>query len=200
VGQRLTHLWHSRSSTLRKAAIEAFVMNGVVFLGTVLLLETFYNHPHNHFLGCPYRVSNQYGVFCSDFAFLWLKFRRFWEDILYTWSALLSTVVSTRELQITPTKYNKIKALVDLTTFKLLNLPLKLKQPPHHLSRTLLMLYTKCCFMLLAPYSSLFCKWFHTLELPSHLSCPVGLYRITHSSKWIAVIWLVMIASLKWSP
>jgi hypothetical protein len=47
----------SRSSTLRKAAIEAFILNGIVFLGSVLFLEAFYNHPHNHFLGCPYRVS-----------------------------------------------------------------------------------------------------------------------------------------------
>ncbi|KAI8580552.1 hypothetical protein K450DRAFT_236161 [Umbelopsis ramanniana AG] len=51
------------SSTLRRVAIEAFVLNGIVFLGSVLLLETFYNHPHNHFLGCPYRILGGYPVY-----------------------------------------------------------------------------------------------------------------------------------------
>lgn len=51
---------HRSSSTLRKAAIEAFVLNGIIFLGSVIALETLYDHPHHHFLGCPYRVSYHY--------------------------------------------------------------------------------------------------------------------------------------------
>ncbi|KAG2183146.1 hypothetical protein INT43_006141 [Umbelopsis isabellina] len=57
------------SSTLRKAAIEAFVLNGVIFLGTVLTLETFYDHPHNHFLGCPYRILGGYPIYIVCIAF-----------------------------------------------------------------------------------------------------------------------------------
>lgn len=72
--------------------------------------------------------------------------------------------------------------------FKQPSLLLRNRQPPLHLFRTLPTPYTKYCFMLPAPSSSVFCRWFHILALLFHLLCPAGLYRITHSSKWVANI------------
>lgn len=49
----------ARSSTIQKAMLNIFILNGVMFLGSVLILETFYNTPAHRAFGCSYAVKQE---------------------------------------------------------------------------------------------------------------------------------------------
>lgn len=49
-------LWGYRSTTVQQNMVKALVLNGLIFLGGLLILETFYNEPTHRFLGCSYAV------------------------------------------------------------------------------------------------------------------------------------------------
>lgn len=45
--------------------VKALVLNGLIFLGGLLILETFYNEPTHRFLGCSYAVRiGRKGLYC----------------------------------------------------------------------------------------------------------------------------------------
>ncbi|KAI7848029.1 hypothetical protein BDC45DRAFT_524410 [Circinella umbellata] len=47
------------SSTVQKSLFKSLFLNGVVFFGGLLILETFYNGPEHRLLGCSYAVKNK---------------------------------------------------------------------------------------------------------------------------------------------
>lgn len=50
----------SRSKKVQYTLLKSLALNGVAYLGILVLLETFYNTPDHHLFGYSYTVSDQF--------------------------------------------------------------------------------------------------------------------------------------------
>jgi hypothetical protein len=65
-------LLYNSSKTVQQTLLKSLALNGVVYLGILVILETFYNTPDHHLFGYSYTVSTIIHVQNYDLTFLFI--------------------------------------------------------------------------------------------------------------------------------